>query len=74
LRDQIKETENAIAEKNGALATSLRIIVDLDETVRVYKLRIANLEMINKLLLDTLTHITLPAPTKNSGTNKKETK
>lgn len=40
----------------------------------MYKLRITDLEVTNKLLLDVLTNISLPAPAKNTGINKKETK
>jgi hypothetical protein len=54
---RIKEMENGITEKtNKALATtSMRIITNLEEMVRVHKIRITNLETTNGFLLGKLT-------------------
>jgi hypothetical protein len=71
LHDHIKEMEDSIAKKTKtALATSLRIIANLEETVRVHKIRIADLEKANELLLGKPARIPLPAPPKNPGTDK----
>lgn len=65
LRDNIKEMEETIAKKTKTvLATSMRVIAYLEETVQVLKLRITNLEETNELLIATLARIPMPTPAK----------
>lgn len=52
-----------------ALATSLRVISNLEERVEVLKLRIATLEDINELLCKMLAHSSVSIPPNNTGTN-----
>jgi hypothetical protein len=75
MTEQIREMEVALAAKtHEGLNTSLRIIANQDETLRMYRSRIKDLEVANKLMIDALTGVTTPPPEKNTGINKKETK
>ena len=62
------------AKTREALDTSLRVIANQDATLRMYRSRITDLEVTNKLLIDALTGVTTSSLEKNNSTNKKENK
>lgn len=75
LTEQIREKEVAIiAKTRETLSTNLTIITDQDEMLHMYRSRITDLEVANKLMIDALTGVTKLPSDKNTGTNKKETK
>ena len=75
MSENISEMEMAPAVKtHEALVVSLRIIANQDAMLSMYRSRIKDLEVADKLLIDALTGITAAPPEENSGINKKETK